>query len=98
METIHLNPFDKDESSKLLEKVRCGDKIPVELSEELCKICSGIPLVLHTLILSQKDLIGLLKRFVNAHPEERTIFLRKIKAVPKEKKIEVCLDLYASKD
>ena len=93
METIHLDPFDKDDSSKLLEKVRCGDKIPVELSEELCKICSGIPLVLHTLILSQKDLIGLLKRFVNAHPEERTIFLRKIKTVPKERKIEVCLDL-----
>ena len=93
MEKIHLNPFDTDESSKLLEKVRCGDKIPDELSEELCEICSGIPLVLHTLILSQEDLIGLLKRFVNTHPEEKTIFLRKIKTVPKEKKIEVCLDL-----
>ena len=93
METIHLNPFDKDESSKLLEKVRRGDKIPVELSEELCEICSGIPLVLHTLISSQEDLIGLLKCFVNTDPAGRTIFLRKIKTVPKEKKIGVCLDL-----
>ncbi|XP_044172451.1 uncharacterized protein LOC114973113, partial [Acropora millepora] len=93
MKAIHLNPFDKDESSKLLEKVRCGDKISVEQSEELCKICSGIPLVLHTLISSQEDLIGLLKYFKKAPPEERTNFLQEMKTVPKEKKIEVCLNL-----
>ena len=93
MERIHLNPFDKDETSKLLEKVRCGDKISVERSEELCKICSGIPLVLHTLISSQKDLIGLLKYLEKAPPEERTNFLQKMKAVPKDKKIEGCLNL-----
>ncbi|XP_015775956.1 PREDICTED: uncharacterized protein LOC107354065 isoform X4 [Acropora digitifera] len=93
METIHLNPFDKDESSKLLEKVRCGDKISVERSEELCKICSGIPLVLHTLISSQEDLIGLLKCFEKASSEERTLFLQKMKAVPQDKRIEVCLNL-----
>ncbi|XP_015748576.1 PREDICTED: uncharacterized protein LOC107328348 [Acropora digitifera] len=86
METIHLNPFDKDESFKLLEKVRCGDKISVQQSEELCKICSGIPLVLHTLMSSQEDLIGL-------PSEERTNFLRKIKTVPQGKKIDICLNL-----
>ncbi|XP_044172474.1 uncharacterized protein LOC114951943 [Acropora millepora] len=89
METIHLNPFDKDESSKLLEKVRCGDKISVEQSEELCKICSGIPLVLHTLISLQEDL----KCFVKLPPEERTKFLQEMKTVPEEKKIAFCLDL-----
>ena len=90
---IHLNPFDKDESSELLEKVRCGEKISDEQSEELCNICSGIPLVLHTLILSQEDLIGLLKHFGKSPPEERTNYLRKMKAVPTEKKMDVCLNL-----
>ncbi|XP_044172403.1 LOW QUALITY PROTEIN: uncharacterized protein LOC114958651 [Acropora millepora] len=93
MKKIHLNPFDKDESSKLLEKVRCGDKISDEKSEELCEICSGIPLVLHTLISSQEDLIGLLEYFEKSPPEERANFLWKMKTVPKEKKIEVCLNL-----
>ena len=93
METIHLNPFDKEESFQLLKKVRCADKISVELSEELCKICSGIPLVLHTLISSQEDLIGLLKYFEKSPPEERSTFLLKMKVVPKVKKIDVCLNL-----
>ena len=93
MKEIHLNPFDKDESSKLLEKVRLGDKILDEISEELCEICSGIPLVLHTLISSQEDLIGLLELYGKSPPEERSIFLRKMKTVPKEKKIEECLNL-----
>ncbi|XP_067057695.1 uncharacterized protein [Acropora muricata] len=88
MKKIHLNPFDKDESSKLLEKVRSADKASVEESEELCESCSGIPLVLHTLISLQEDL----KCFVTSPPEERTNFLWKMKAVPKEEKIEVCLN------
>ena len=66
MERIHLNPFDKDESSELFEKIRHGDKIPDENSKE--------PLVLHTLISSQEDLIGLLKYFKEAPPEQRTNF------------------------
>ena len=53
METIHLNPFDKGESSKLLEKVGSAEKISVE---DLRNICSGIPLVLHTVISLQEDL------------------------------------------
>ena len=93
MKAIRLNPFDKDESSKLLEKVRRGDKISDEKSQELCEICSGIPLVLHTLISAQEDLIGLLELYGKSPPEERSIFLRKMKTVPKEKKIEECLNL-----
>ena len=88
METIHLNPFDKDESSNLLKKVRCADRISVEQSEELCKICSGIPLVLHTLISLQEDL----ECFLKLPPEQRTNFLREMKTVPKEEKIDVCLN------
>ena len=93
METIHLNPFDKDESSKLLEKVRLGDKISDETSKELCEICSGIPLVLHTLMSSHDDLIGLLDHVRKKDPEKKADFLRSMKAVPKEKKIEFCLDV-----
>ena len=92
IKAIHLNPFDKDESSKLLEKVRDGDKISDEQSEELCNICSGIPLVLHTLISSQEDVIGLLDIYGKSPPEERAIFLQKMKTVPKDKKIEFCLE------
>ena len=93
METIHLNPFEKEESSKLFEKVRCGDKISDEQSEQLCQICSGIPLVLHALISSQEDLINLLECFGKSPPEERTIFLWKIKTVPKVKEVGICLDV-----
>ncbi|KAK2548685.1 hypothetical protein P5673_031031 [Acropora cervicornis] len=93
MKMIHLNPFDEDESFKLLQNVRCADKISVEQFKELCKISSGIPLALHTLISSQEDLIGLLEYFEKAPLEERTHFLQEMKTVPKEDKIQVCLDL-----
>jgi len=93
MKMMHLNPFDKDESTELLVKVKCGAKISDEKSKKLCEICSGIPLVLHTLISSQEDLIGLLEYFEKSPPQERTNFLRKMKTVPKEKKIEECLNL-----
>ena len=92
MKAIHLNPFDKDESSKLLEKVRYGEKISDEQSEELCEICSGIPLVLHTLMSSHENLIGLLDHVGRKDPQKKANFLRNMKIVPKEKKIEFCLD------
>ena len=92
MEVIHLNPFDKDESSSLLKKVRRGDKISDEQSEDLCKVCSGIPLVLHTLMSSQKDLIGVLDLLRNSAWEEKSNFLGSMKTVSKDKKIGVCLE------
>ena len=93
MKAIHLNPFDKDESSELLEKVRCGENISDEKSEELCEICSGIPLVLHTLMSSHEDLIGLLDHVGKKDPQKKAIFLRQMRTVAKEKKIEFCLDV-----
>ena len=74
MKAIHLNPFDKDESSKLLEKVRYGEKISDEQSEELCEICSGIPLVLHTLMSSNEDLIGLMDLARKKDPGKKAAF------------------------
>ena len=93
METIHLNPFDKDESSKLLEKVRYGEKISDEQSEELCEICSGIPLVLHTLMSSNEDLIGLMDLARKKDPGKKAAFLRNMKTMQRKRKIEVRLDV-----
>ena len=93
MKAIHLNPFDKDESSKLLEKVKCGQKISDEQSEELCAICSGIPLILHTLMSSYDDLIGLIDLVRKRDPGEKAAFLRSMKTVHWKSKIEFCLDV-----
>ena len=90
MKPVHLIPFTEVESSKLVEKVR-GEKISDRQFKILCEICSGIPLVLHTLT-SQLDLICLLDHFELSIPEEVTKFLEKMKAVPEEGKIEACLD------
>ncbi|XP_074613848.1 uncharacterized protein LOC141873669 isoform X2 [Acropora palmata] len=93
MKAIHLDPFEKGESSKLLQKVRCGEKISDEQSEDLCEICSGIPLVLHTLMSSHEDLIGLLDLLRKEDPEKKATFLRNMKTVQRKRKIEVCLDV-----
>ena len=90
MKPMHLIPFTEVESSKLVEKVR-GEEISDGQFKILCEICSGIPLVLHTLT-SQLDLICLLDHFELSIPEEVTKFLEKMKAVPEDRKIEVCLD------
>ena len=93
MKAMHLKPFDEDESSKFLEKVRSGEKISDEKSEELCDICSGLPLVLHTLMSSHEDLIGLLDHVGKKDPLKKANFLKSMKTVPKENKIEFCLDV-----
>ena len=90
MKPVHLIPFTDVESSKLVEKVH-GEKISDRQFKILCEICSGIPLVLHTLT-SQLDLICLLDHFEPLIAEEVTKFLEKMKAVPEEGKIEACLD------
>ena len=93
MKGIHLNPFDQDESSKLLGKVRYSDKISDEKSKELCDICHGLPLVLLILMSSREDLIGLLDHDGKKDPEEKPNFLRSMETMPKEEKIEFCLNI-----
>ena len=89
---MHLIPFTEVESAKLVEKV-LGVGISDKQSKILCEICSGLPLVLRTLISSQEHLIGLLDQFEKSKPKRRENFLWKVKIVQKEKKIEECLDL-----
>ena len=91
MKQVHLIPFTEVESSRLVEKVRHVE-ISDKQSKILCEICSGIPLVLHTLTSSQFDLFGLLDHLERSIPEQLAKFLQKMKAVSKEGKIEVCLD------
>ncbi|XP_067057680.1 uncharacterized protein [Acropora muricata] len=96
LETIkpmHLIPFTEVESTKLVEKVR-GVEISDIKSKILCEICSGLPLVLCTLISSEEDLIGLLDDFEKSKTKRRANFLWKMKVAQKEKKMKVCLDLW----
>ena len=86
MKAIHLNPFDKVESSKFLENVRSGEKISDKQSEDLYEISSGIPLVLHTLMSSHEDLIGLLDLLRKEDPENKATFLRNLKTLHGKKK------------
>ena len=86
-----LIPFTEVESTKLVEKVR-GVEISDIKSKILCDICSGLPLVLHTLISSQEDLISLLDDFEKSKTKRRANFLWKMKIAQKEKKMKVCLD------
>lgn len=90
---IKVKPFKPEESFQLLTQV-CGGGGPVtkEYAEQLSDICSGIPLVLYTLISSQDDLVSRMQQFSSSPPEEKFEYLKKIQAVPKQEKINACLD------
>lgn len=64
-------------------------------ADQLSEFCSGIPLVLYTLISSQDDLVsGLLHLMSSSPPEESFEHLQKIPVVPEEEKINVRLDFF----
>ncbi|KAL9986240.1 hypothetical protein ACROYT_G000351 [Oculina patagonica] len=91
--TIQLTCFSPEESLQLLQRV-CEDREVNQLCAYiLSEICSGIPLVLYTLALSHHDLIGLVKEMSCSSPQEKFEFLENIQSVPKEEKINVCLDV-----
>ena len=90
---IPLVPFKTKESVQLLQKVRRGNLVEDAVVEQLTDICSGIPLVLYTLMASDKDLANRVKLMWAASSKERFEYLRRIKAVREERKIDVCLDI-----
>ncbi|XP_078360170.1 uncharacterized protein LOC144644529 [Oculina patagonica] len=92
---VHLTCFSPEESFQLLQRACEDRRINEKCAHQLSEICSGIPLVLYTLALSHSDLLSLVERMNCAcsSPEEKFDFLRKIQSVPKEKKINVCLDI-----
>ena len=92
-ENIHLTCFTPEESFQLLQK-SCRDRVVNQLqASQLSEICSGIPLVLYTLALSHRDLLGPVEQMISSSPQRKFEFLRKIQSVPKEEKITVCLDI-----
>ena len=92
-QVVHLECFKPEESFQLLQKVCKKGEVNQQHAYQLSEICSGIPLVLYTLALSHHNLLDLVARMSCALPNDAFDFLRKIQSVPKEKKIDVCLDI-----
>ena len=91
-EMVHLSPFKPEESVELLKTVWKDRKVNTTQADGFSEICSGIPLVLYTLASSHSDLPSLLEAMNCPSPQEKFDFLRKIKTVSADKKIDVCID------
>ena len=93
-EKITLDTFKKEQTFELLKTVWKTDRtIDETWADQLSEYCSGIPLVLYTLISSQDDLVSRLLHLSSSPLEESFEHLQKIPVVPKEEKINVCLDV-----
>ena len=90
---IPLAPFELRESIQLLQKVCEGNFVEEVFLKQLTDICSGIPLVLYTLMVSDDDLVSRLQHMSACRPEEQFEYLTTIQAVPENRKIEACLDV-----
>ena len=92
-EIITLDAFKPEQTFQLLKTVWKNRHVDKAWADQLSDFCSGIPLVLYTLISSQNDLESRLLRMKSSPPEEIFELLKKIKVVPEEEKINVCLDV-----
>ena len=92
-EEVQLVCFEPEESFQLLQKVCKEVPVNQQHAYQLSEICSGIPLVLYTLALSHHDLLSLVELMNCSSPQDKFEFLRKIESVPREEKINVCLDI-----
>ena len=93
-EKITLEAFKPEQTFELLKTVWKTDRtVNKKWADQLSEICSGIPLVLYTLISSQDDLVSRLLHLSSSPLEESFEQLQKIPVVPKEEKINVCLDV-----
>ena len=92
-EGVHLACFKPEESYQLLQRACRERVVNQQCAYQLSEICSGNPLVLYTLALSQRHLLSLVERMYCSPPQDTFEFLRKIQAVPEEEKINVCLDI-----
>ena len=92
-EIITLDAFKPEQTFQLLKTVWKNRHVDKAWADQLSDFCSGIPLVLYTLISSQNDLESRLLHMKSSPPEEIFELLKKIKVVPEEEKINVCLDV-----
>ncbi|XP_068693403.1 uncharacterized protein [Montipora foliosa] len=83
---ITLNPFSPEETFELLNKAHGDRQITEETSNRLRKTCSGIPLVLYTLVSSALNVVDLVDYMSSME------ILERIKIVPSDLKITKCLD------
>ena len=90
---IKLAPFNAEASLELLTKVCEGRPVRKECADQLTDICSGIPLILYTLMSSQDDLVSCVQQMSCSPPGEKFVYLQKIQTVPKKEKITACLDV-----
>ncbi|XP_068689651.1 uncharacterized protein [Montipora foliosa] len=90
-ETVTLDRFSPEETFKLLKNTR-RDRITVETSKKLCDTCSGIPLVIYTLISWAPNLVDLVDYMGSSSPGKTMEILERIKVVPSNLKITECLD------
>ena len=90
---VKLAPFNAEASFQLLTKVCEGRPVRKACADQLTDICSGIPLVLYTLMSSQDDLVSCVQQMSCSPPGEKFAYLQKIQTVPKREKIIVCLDV-----
>ena len=90
--TMTLNPFTPEETFKLLKKAYGDRLITEETSKKLCETCSGIPLVVHTLMSSTPNLADFVDYMSSFPPGESMEILERIKIVPRDLKITECLD------
>ena len=92
-EKITLEAFKPEQTFELLKTVWKNRTVNKKWADQLSDFCSGIPLVLYTLISSQDDLVNRLLHLSCSPPEESFEHLQKIPVVPEEEKINVCLDV-----
>ena len=92
-EKITLEAFKPEQTFQLLKTVWKNRTVDETWADQLSELCSGIPLVLYTLISSQDDLAGRLLQMSSSPPEESFEHLQRISVVPEEEKINFCLDV-----
>ena len=83
---ITLNPFSPEETFELLKKAHGDRLITEETSNRLRETCSGIPLVLYTLVSSALNVVDLVDYMSSME------ILERVKIVPRDLKITKCLD------
>ena len=92
-EKITLEAFKPEQTFELLKTVWKNRPVDKTWAGQLSDFCSGIPLVLYTLMSLQDDLVSRLLHLSFSPPEDSFEHLQKIPVVPEEEKINVCLEL-----
>ena len=89
--TMTLDPFSPEETFQLLKTAHGDQLITVETSKKLWETCCGIPLLLHTLMSSTRNLVDLADYMSRSPPETKMQTLVRMNTVPQDQ-ISECLN------